>query len=284
MREITYTNQYGKSITFTNSRPFVLESIDANSIGTTRNSYKAIGQDGQNDGEITYNARTIICKLAFDGVLNGKYSNAEMERNWQLIASVLLPNVSGMLVYTNNVGTYKIACSPFELPNYENVVATLGKFSIQFVANNPFWQANEEISFRLGSIVGGFSFPFSFNPTVSFGTWVKSCTIENDMGIDTPFLIEMVTVSDYCKITNEKGQFIKVDRPITAGQRLTINTANQEVRLYDVDGTYTLANNKVTLDSTFFKLHYGTNVLTLDNGQLTPAIATIAYNKLYLGV
>lgn len=275
MQSITYTNELGQSLTFGDTPPFMFVDISGAGVGKTQESFKAIGVDGQTTGKPTLNERTILCNL----ILSTYGGVTAYRNNCNIMRSVFSPSLNGILSFTNEIGTYKIACSPFEVP-----IISQQQFSIQLIANNPYWQASEEISFRLGSIVGGFSFPFSFSPTVSFGTWVKSCTIENDMGVDTPFVIEMVTVSDYCQITNELGQFIKVDRPITEGQRLTINTANQEVRLYDVDGTYTLADNKVTLDSTYFKLHYGTNVLTLDNGQLTPAIATITYNKLYLGV
>jgi len=135
MKKIVYTNANGKSIEFGINPPFKLEDIDASSIGTSRNVYKPIGQDGQISGGATYNPRTIVCKLAFDGVLNGRYDDAEMLRNWQLITSVFLPKSAGELVYTNDLGTYKIACCPFDLPNYETVVATLGKFTIDFVAD-----------------------------------------------------------------------------------------------------------------------------------------------------
>ena len=283
MKSITYTNGNGKSITFGESPPFYLEYIDASSISTSRSTYKAIGQDGQSSGDITYNPRTIVCKLAYNGVLNDRYDTAEMLRNWQLITSVFLPKSAGELVYTNDLGTYKIACCPFDLPNYETVVATLGKFTIDFVADYPFWQSNEIICFRLGEVVGGFSFPFSFNPTVQFGTWVKTCTIENDTGIETPFIVEIDTVSDYAILSNEKGEFIKVDRAIADGQKLVVNTLDMTVKLVNADGSFTYANNKVSLDSTYFKLHDGTNILTLDNGKTTPATASICYNKLYLG-
>lgn len=272
MQSITYTNELGQSLTFGNTFPFLFVNIDASSLGKTEETFKAYAQDGQTTGITTYNPRTIICNLilAIDGVTSYR-------QNWQRICSVLAPKLKGTLYYTNEIGTYKIDCSTFEIPKIEQQ-----QFAVQFVADYPFWQASEDICFRLGSIVGGFSFPFSF--PVSFGTWVKSCTIENDTGIDTPLKIEMTTVSDYCKITNEKGEFIKVDKPVADGQKLVIDTYEGKVKLYSADGSFVYANNKVTLDSTYFTLHNGTNILTLDNGQTTPAIATICYNKLYTGV
>lgn len=283
MEKITISSELG-TVTFSNLYPYKLISIDSDSQGSACQVYKAIEQHGQTAGDTYYNARIIPCRVAISGELNGKYNHRQFLQNKQAALKVMQPNLRCLLTYQNDLGIYKINVRLEERPTPKKDIGEIYKLDINFVADYPFWQASEQVSFRLGSIVGGFSFPFSFNPTVSFGTWVKTCTIENDTGIDTPFKIEMTTVSDYCKITNEKGEFIKVDRAVADGQRLVIDTFNLDVKLYSADGTYEDANNKVTLDSTYFTLHQGTNVLTLDNGQTTPAVATISYNKLYLGV
>mgnify|MGYP002507803314 CR=1 FL=1 len=283
MEKITISNELG-SIEFSDQLPFRLISIDGNSQGSACEVFKAINQHGQTSGETLYNARMIPCRIAIAGLENGKYSHKALLQNEQQAFKFMQPHLPMQLVYENDIGVYKINVRLEEKPPRKKDVGEVYKYDINFIADNPYWQANEDICFRLGSIVGGFSFPFSFNPTVKFGTWVKTCTIENDTGIETPFTIEMTTVSDYCKITNEKGEFIKVDKPVTDGQKLIIDTYDMTVKLVNADGSFVYANNKVTLDSTYFKLHYGTNVLTLDNGQSTPAIASICYNKLYLGV
>lgn len=276
MRKVEYINELGKSISFGDSLPYFLKSIDGSSLGITEQIYKSIGQDGQKAGEITLNARTILCEFIFSFV----GSVESYRRQWQNICEVFSPKLKGTLHYSNDGGSYKIDCRPYEVP------APLkdSQFTVQFIADSPLWKAEKRFYQKLGTVKGGLSFPFSFNPKIRFGTWEKECTIYNDTSIETPFIINIESVSDYCQITNQKGEFIRIDKPIGLGERLEIDTGNYTVKLYSNDNSFVYANNKITLDSTYFKLYAGENILTLDNGTETLSTASIAYNSLFLGV
>ena len=276
MRKVTYINEFGKSITFGDELPYFLEYIDGSGLGAATEVYKSYGDDGQRKGITTLEARTILCDFIF--AFRGTAEN--YRKKWVKICDIFNPKLNGTLFYEDDGGSYKIGCRPFELPKK----ITNQKFSMQFVADSPFWQAKQGFYQKLGTVVGGLKLPLSFNPKIKLGTWIKECTIDNDTSVETPFVITVESVSDYCKITNQKGEFIKIDKPIGAGEKLVIDTGNYNVKLYFADGSFIYANNKITLDSTYLKLYAGENTLTLDNGQATLATASIEYNKLFVGV
>lgn len=284
MEKITYRNANGDSISFANSAPFYLESIDANSVGTAYSTQKAIGQDGQDILDITYNPRTVVAKLAFCGIKNGRYDEAAMHKNWLTISRVLIPNQAGTLIYQNDAGIYKIAYRPSELPNFTRSVGTLCRFSVDFTADYPFWKSYTDFTARLGTVVGGKRYPVIYNPALRYGEWVMKAAIKNDCGIPTPFAITIESVSTYAKIINQRGEYLYIDQVTGEGEKLVIDTENYTVTLIQADGTEVLANHKITLDSSYFRLYPGINILTLENGEDSAAKATVAYNQLYLGV
>ncbi len=276
MRKVTYVNELGKSITFDDTLPNLLVDIDTSSLGITEQIYKSIEHDGQKAGEITLNARTIICEfvVAFMGTAEN------YRKKWREICDIFSPKLKGTLHYSNSGGSYKIDCRPLEVPKNPKEQ----KFTIQFIADNPYWQNADGYYKRLGTVQGGLSFPIKFNPKIKFGIWTKQAIIKNNTSEEAPFIISVESVSDYCQITNQKGEFLRIDRVIAEGERLEIDTGNYTVKLFSPDGSFIYSNNKLTLDSTYFKLYQGENILDFDNGSSSFAIASISYNDLYLGV
>ena len=285
MRKITYTNERGYSVTFGRTAPFFLSRISANSVGTTISKVKAIGQDGQTTQEITYNPRTVICEVSFVGIENGRYSDTEMLKNWRKITRAVVPKLRGVLEYKNDAGTYRIDCYPLELPDYTRDVGTHCTLTLQFIADYPFWRSSAEFSSRLGQVVGGKRYPVKYNPKMRYGTWVKNAVITNDTGVDTPFVVEVESVSDFVKLSNKAtGEFLLVNQPIADGEKLVIDTGTYKVLLIKTDGSRELANYKLSLDSSFFQLPPGTSEIVLENGEESLSRATITYSKLFLGV
>ena len=279
MKTFTYTNEKGKSIVFDNnpaSTQFLL--LLSGNLGKTEQTYNVIGQDGAITSNPCLNARTIMCDMIYEfrGV-----SYADYKKQWQNIVSVLSPKLNGTITYVTEYGSFKIDVKPFETPELAD-----GKFTIQFVADDPMWRDAEATEYVFGTVEPLFKFPATFaNGNIKFGEWQKEFTYVNTNDTETPFKLVVEGVGDYCQITNDNGEFIRVNKAITDGQKLIIDTSTGIVKLVNADGTETYANQFVTLDSTLdMKLHEDSNVMTYDNGELTLPIATIQINQYYLGV
>lgn len=289
MQKITYTNKYGDSITFGNTSPYFLEKIDGNSLSVNRTTVTALQQDGQTTTNSNYGVRTIICDLAFIGVSGGKYDKYEMLTLWQEVLKTIIPKQTGILTYQNDIGTYKIECYPYEVPNYDIKVATFSKFQLEFVADNPFWLSEEQFALKLGQVTGGIQYPLIY--PIQYGEWITTLTLENDTNIELPCVVEVSTNANYVKvINNTTGEFIQVEKAITENQKLIIDTGNYTVEIvtYDdlgVEVSREYANYRLTYDSTYFNLAIGENELSIENGIAGATIpATVKYRKRYLGV
>lgn len=279
MKIFTYTNEKGESIIFNTdpaSTQFLLKL--SGNLGKTEQTYNVIGQDGIITLNPYFNARTIICDMIYEfrGV-----SYAEYKRQWQNIVSVLSPKLKGTITYLTEYGEFKIDVKPFETPELED-----GKFTIQFVADNPLWRDALSAEYVFGTVKPLFKFPFTFaTGDVRFGEWQKDFAYNNTNNTETPFKLVVEGVGDYCQITNDNGEFIRVNKAIINGQKLTIDTSTGIVKLIYADGTESYANQYVTLDSALnMMLHEGINIMTFDNGVASLPIATIQISQYYLEV
>ena len=290
MKQITYTNEYGESITFGRVPPLVLEDIDANSVGTSSSASKAIGQNGQTTSGITYNPRTIILNLSYKGVRNGKWSESEAREIYQRIARVFLLRRNGLLEYTNSAGDYKIQCRPLELPDPEHVAGQVYRLRFEMLADNPFWLTSRPFRFRLGIVEGGKRYPLRY--PLRFGTWIKEANIINDTLLYTPMTITVSGTADYIEISNTKtGEYIRVLVPVAENEKMVIWTGDEpyvELITYDEFGQEVgreFANYKLDLGSRYLQLAPGENNFVLDNGypSILP-LTVIEYYQYHQGV
>lgn len=290
MDKITFTNEYGKSISFGPSPPLFLESIDPNSIGTTADSYRPIGADGQITKEVLYNPRTIIATLSFVGIREGRYSEAELRSIWLNVGNVLTPHKEGTLTYQNEGGVYFIKCRPLSMPNFNRAVATFSRFKIEFLADKSFWMSKTAFKSGLGQVEKMWQYPYSY--PLTYGEWRTDAIIVNDCNVPVPVKIEIQSTAVHIKVTNSStGEFIQVDKALTSLQKMIIDTEEclVTVETYSTDGSLTdteNANYLLTVDSTpDMKLQVGENTLIVENGVAVSNIpATVTYYKRYLVV
>lgn len=277
MKKFTYTNENGESITFDNTigSQYFIEKLVAN-VGKTSQKVTLIGQDGQKTTNVVLNPRTIYCDFIFQFV--GSYE--KYEEDWININSIFNPKLKGTIRYENHTGAYLIEASPLETPILDNQ-----KFSMQFEADDPYWRLEQTTEYIFGTVKPLFKFPVSFaNGPIKMGEWQKTFTYVNKIGINTPFKLSIEGVGDYAKITNDKGEYIHINKALVAGQKLTIDTATLEVKLIE-NGVETFANQYSTIDSTLeMVLHKGVNTLTYENGVSSLPITIININQLYVGV
>jgi hypothetical protein len=284
MTELTVT-QGKNTIDFRVSGEFICESVDSSSIGSTTPAYTAIQQYGQIVGDTTYNARSIPCQLAIKPIRGNKYDMAYLDELWQKVIKVLMPHKRCELTLHKNGKSYKINARVPEINSY-TYNGGFATFEVNFLADDPMWRDAISTEYVFGTVKPLFKFPCTFaNGNLRFGEWQKEFTYCNTNDVETPFKLVIQGVSDYCKITNDNGEFIKVNKAVATGQTLTIDTATGIVTLADENGVISYANQYVSLDSTLgMKLHEGVNILTYENGLSSLPVATITINQYYLGV
>jgi phage-related protein len=278
MQSITYINELGKQVTFSseaNSPKFLISVVAP--VSKTVQTYTAIGQHGQKRLNTIYNPRTITCECIYAC----ETDIVSYKKGWQEIVDTFAPHLKGTLIYTNDAGTYEIDVSPLETP-----ILSKQQFAIQFEADFPLWRNAESTEYVFGTVKPLWKFPFTFaNGPLKMGEWQKEFEYVNNNSIETPFKLVIQGVSDYCKITNDNGEFIKVNKAVATGQTLTIDTATGIVTFADENGVISYANQYVSLDSTLgMKLHEGVNILTYENGVTSLPIATISINQYFLEV
>lgn len=286
MNQVTYINEYGDSVTFGRSFPFLLEQIDPNSLGASEITSTAVSMHGQTTEEVTYNPRTIMCKCAFNGVNKNNYDYQLRRINWQKIINTFIPDSQGTLIYENDAGKYKIECRPTQVPNFEKIIGSYARFNIDFIADNPFWRSFQTFGGAIRHVEGGLKWALRF--PIRYGTWENNMIINNTTNIKTPLFIKgVVPVGTAITLSNiTTGQTIKQFMPsMSIKTDFTLDTATGIVKAVAYDGSVVYQNNIFTFDSDLdMHLQRGRNELTLEYvGADTPTV-TVEYNTLYLGV
>lgn len=205
----------------------------------------------------------------------------------EILMKTINPKRKGIIIYENSLKEYKIECLVETSPKFSKTINNeLCEFIFTLVAENPFWKDIFEVGEIISTWIGGWKFkfklPFKFKTR---GETKKN--IFNDGHVETP--VEVIfkgPALNPCIINNSTGEFIKVIRELSSDDTLYITTeyGNKKVEI-EKDGVRTNAFNYIDLDSTFFKLQVGDNMIeyTTDNN-LEPQSVEIRYSNRYLGV
>ena len=285
MQKITYINEKGKSVNFTNFEPYFLQSITGTGVtNSTTQTQRSPYQDGETFIDTSLNKRFIdLSVVIFTKTHEDVY---EKRRN---LANIFNPKLKGQLIYTNDYTTKVIDVRVDNGVVFGRTTANRQECMISLTAYNPFWLDD----FVTGTVFS-FNIPlfeFTFELTEagyelqSDGT--NRTTLNNIGDVPTPVEIEFSGAALKPRITNETtGEFIEVDANIPAGSKLIISTefGNKKV-LIDNGSTVTNAFNQINLDSTFFNLEVGKNniVYTAETG-IDTASVLIRFTSRYLGV
>ena len=265
--------------------PFYLTKFDGNSIGTTADTYRPIGANGQKTRSVKYNPRTIIAEFGIVGIKDGRYSDERLKKAWQNIGRVMLPDSEGTITFRNDCGTYTIKARPLSLPNLERVLSAVGKFKVEFVADEPFWETSTQFVCRVGQVVKNAKYPLSY--PIVYGKFFTETIIDNDTNIPLPVTIEITTEASYVKIINvTTGDFIQVDNSLAKNQKMIVNTKDASVIIQTLDDAGSViakdnANYRLTVDSTpDMTLAVGKNQFIIENGSSGSKVtASIFYRK-----
>lgn len=275
--EIKYTNNLGNEIVLS-SNPSSLRLYEVILDGLTNNIYtsKSPNQDGITIDNTDLQERSIS--------LVGKIITAdkeEMQRCKNELLKVFNPKFGGVLKYKD----LYINCEVSTAPVFSYTSYNILEWIIELVAPNPYLeslQLREGISTWIGGLKFKFSLPFKLKQR---GPTKKN--IYNDGHVETSVKIYFKgPAANPCVINHTTNEFIKVNRELTSDDTLIINTefGNKTVEI-ERNGVRTNAFNYIDLDSAFFNLQVGDNLIeyTTEN-DLTPQSVEIRYKNRYVGV
>ncbi|MDU8964607.1 phage tail family protein [Clostridium tertium] len=283
MAIIIYKNSENEIIELGNKKPILLEKIEGlSSVKNNIHSTKNISSDGAIISNESLDVKDIsiqFCIVSND-ILENEQIRAEVLR-------IFNPKKSGKIIYINSLFEREIDIRIENSPKFsKSLKGKIQRCVIDFIAPIPYlydiYFSGEEISTWIGGWKFKFKLPFRFKQR---GESKKN--IVNEGHVETPVeIIFKGPALNPCVINNRTGEFIKVTRELTSDDILYITTeyGNKKVEIEN-NGVRTNAFNYIDLDSTFFQLKTGDNMIeyTTDNN-LEPQSVEIRYRNRYLGV
>lgn len=190
-----------------------------------------------------------------------------------------------LIYYENDHNKYRIYGRVEDSVDFNQRKRNHDKATLSFLCVDPYWLDENETATDIKSVTGGLKFPLSLKTKFSTVSFYK---IVNNIGdVDTPLQIEYQGPALNPCITNETtGEFIKVNMQIGEKEKLIINTAEgkETVNLVTPHETKDVYNN-IDLDSTFFKLIIGENLIKYSSdAEGSKDRVSIAYSNKYVGV
>lgn len=273
-----YKNENGESITLSYyEEEYILKSITGlDSLDNEINTYKGVNMDGSIVSNMNVAERevSVTGMYVYDNVLRKK------------LLRVFNPKLKGTL-YCIDKDTEEekyIECCIEATPIIKSN-GYLQEFVVDFICPDPYLKSiinGEIISTWIGGWKFKFKLPFRFKQK---GESKKN--IYNEGHVETPVEIIFKGPALNPKITNlTTGEFVKVDKELTSDDTLYITTGfgNKKVEI-ERDGVRQNAFNYIDLDSTFFQLITGDNLIEYSTeNQLEPQSVEIKYRNRYLGV
>lgn len=279
MESITFTNALGQSLTFDYQSNYMIESYSGfGSAAIEPTNVKGYAQNGYAFGGALFGLRVMDLKVLIysDDMASHYLIRKEM-------ASVFNPTLGlGLLRYTNDSISHCIRCYTSYMPEPEEKMGSLCKYSIQLTAPNPFWFDEPENGAQLIGATGGFTFDFKFDQTVQFGTTSSAGYITNDGDIAAPMRIVLRNAD----IVNPRislvgtNSYIQINKSINHNERVEVTTdyGNKMVRIDGVSAMRYLDEG-----TTFFDLPVGQNRLSVTTDSGEPQVY-IYWRNYYAGV
>lgn len=289
MQKLIYRSETGQEIALSNSRPFILESLEnISNSGAIINTSRSAGQDG-----ITIDTVAIKEKLLplTGGIVASDLKDLDLKR--AMLSSIFNPKYSGELIYTNNSLTRKIKCSVQDITFQKNV-GLMQRFLIQFLCPNPFWMDIYTRKEEIALWIGDFEFPLQIpiDEGIEMGHRQSNLivNISNVGDVECGMKIQfraLATVVNPSLFNVNSRQYIKVNRTLKAGELLEITTefANKRIEMVKENGLKENVYHWIDVDSEFLQLDRGDNLFRYDaESGIDNLEVAIYHSPLYLGV
>jgi hypothetical protein len=287
MQKLTFTNSVGQSVVLSHRNPYLLTAIDGTgAMDVDTQLQKSPFQDGKTYVDNALEPREITLEVAI--LADDNESIFDLRKT---LSQVFNPKLGeGVLRYEYDVYVKEITAVVDKPPVYpsgsSNRMEKFQKAMVTLICPSPFWLDIADVSEPLIAWLGKLQYPLTF-PT-EFGAQGDSRVLSNEGDVSTPLLIEFRGPATNPIVTNKTtGEFIKVNRDLTATDRLVIDTAfgRKRVEIVADNGTKTNVFNWIDLNSTFFQLVTGDNEIeyNADSGKDT-AVVTISWRNRYVGI
>ncbi|WP_411680419.1 phage tail family protein [Clostridium thailandense] len=287
-KKLIYVNSSGAKLEITNSAPFLLQQFDPTANVNIYNT-KGLKQDGSTYLGNTLDVRDITLQIAVMAA-----SKEELNILKQKINTAFNPKLGeGYLIYSDNIKERKVKCIVNKLP-YFTVVSedTLAICLINLTANNPFWVDTYESKEEIAVWLGDFEFELEFTEDgIEMGHREPSLIVNvtNNGDVECGIKIEfkaLATVVNPSIININTREYMKINKIMTAGEVITVNTAFGEKRMESyLNGVTSNALKYIDLGSTFLQLDTGDNLLRYDADENIDNLeVSLYYITQYLGV
>lgn len=227
-----YRNDLGQEIVMDNHVIF-LETIDMTGVSGVHSSETLAGADGQVTVDHHLGPRTIPCSLA----LYDRYGDGYWREK---LGNIFSPLLSGTLTVYTKKNKYVIEVRPQNNPTFKRESRKVWKFSVDFVADDPYWKTGKEKSV--------------FLPNAQDVTIVNPCPYE----IAPTIFLPATEINGHLNINGHIGFYlnhhdfdIKVD---TSRFRVTNAETGENCNQY-IDATY---------DLSVIRLRHGENIVSFE--------------------
>lgn len=268
------------------SAPFLLQSIDGlGDVDADIQMQKAPFQDGSTYIDSVLQERAISLEI----VILADKSTLLQQR--QYLASVFNPKLGqGILRYENDEIIREIEAVPDGVPSFpsgkENRGPRFQKAMVNLLCPDPFWLDEFHTSEKMSYILGGLSFPLRLGTSFARRGFKK--ILHNQGDVATPVTIEFYGPATNPVVWNRTtGEFVRVSRSLGEQDKLVISTefGNKSVVIENADGTTTNVFNWIDLESTFWQLVPGENLIEYgSDSDATKSRVIVSYRNRYLSV
>lgn len=285
-KQLKFTNSRGESIVFNDldSSFFMRDITGLGDVDADIQTQKAPYQDGSSFVDAVLEERNISFEVWIVGA-----NDTDVSQKRARLAQVLNPkNGEGLIEYQYGDVVRVIKAVSEHVPTYGAGFQNRGKYHqralIDFICPNPYWRStsiSEEPAFEP-------LFQFPFEGEFQMGFQRDQRIILNDGDAPAPIKVEFFGPALNPKIINNTtGEYIRVRQQLNEGERMIIDTSDDNKSVYFVDSNGVERNvfNWIDLSSTFFKLAIGENEIeyTADD-DIQGAVINISYDKLYTAV
>ncbi|OAT74564.1 phage tail family protein [Parageobacillus thermoglucosidasius] len=286
MQRIIYTNARGQSVELKSSAPFLLQSVDGlGDVDADIQTQKAPFQDGSTFIESVLQERSISLEIAIIA------DKSTILKQRQFLASVFNPKLGpGTLRYENGETVREIEAVPDGVPVFpsgrENRGPFFQKAMVNLLCPEPFWLDEFHTSEKMSYILGGLSFPLRLGTSFAQRGFKK--ILHNQGDVATPVTIEFYGPATNPVVWNRTtGEFIRVSRTLAETDKLVITTdfGKKSVTIENADGSKTNVFNWIDLESTFWQLVPGENLIEYgSDSDATKSRVIVSYRNRYLSV
>lgn len=267
MIQLIYTNNTGQSITFPSADYKLNKLSGLDNTDQDVFTQKSPGIDGAKYIGSLYQPR----EITLEGATSSGTVAAMYTKRAYLNRIINDRNIEGTLqinIYDSvSVKSYTIkGVANIRFAAKDASTAT-ARFNIVFKCSSPFFNILPINSEILGLTVSNLTFPVTFPVIFSYSSGSNSKTVVNSGNVETGVLFTVTGACQNPTITNETtGEYLKfLGLSLATGQVMTIQTGYDNNVTVDMGLGDTNGMRYLDLNSRFFYLQPGNNIITIDD-------------------